>query len=390
MKQTILYIITVILLCGVTVSCQNEDDGEVAETVIMFFPFSGLENIIDMNIECMKTAIANRKGLSNQRIIVYKAIDRSMGALYEIKYTKGRCVDVQIADVSATFTSGGQVSNAVKLQSVLEKVKNVAPARSYSMIIGCHGSSWLPAGNSISNMNYSFAKKNVTAFGSASEPYQLDNSTLVEALNKSGIHLTYLLFDACYMASIEAAYDFRNICDYYIASQNEIMDYGVPYDKIGDALLRHDYQSVVNGFYDFYSNYFFEGGSFPYGSLSVINPHNLEPIAALIKIINAEYLVDVDLKKVQNMDGITPTIFFDLYDYFDKACSDATYRNALKAAIDQAVLYEKHTPEFYTYFSSTTHAPIKTACGLNISQPTRNRDAKPLLELNEWYKATNP
>lgn len=390
MNRILSYLLTVILLCGITVSCSKDDDKDkTAETVIMFFPYSSMESYITDNIECMKQAIEGRGGLGNQRVIVYRSMNSSTGILFELKYSNKQCVETSIADVSATFGSYDQVSNVVKLQSVLEKIKSVAPAQTYSMIVGCHGSAWVPAGYSLEDMNNSFAKSQKKSFGSAGERNQIDNATLVEALNKSKIHLNYLLFDACYMASAEAAYDFRSICDYYIASQNEILLYGVPYDKLGDSLLKHDYRDVVDKYYKFYSEYMFRNMPFHYGSLSVINTAGLEDLASVVRRINTTCLTDVTTNTIQHMDGISPTIFFDFYDYFEHACTDAAVLKQLKDALNATVVYERHTPEYYTAFDNQYHQPATHSCGLNISQPTRNHGAEVLMQKTEWWAATH-
>lgn len=385
MRHKLLYILTVILLCGVTVSCSKDKHEHIAgETVIMFFPYSGLENYIEENITCMKEAIVKRGGLGNTRLIVYQSTSLSNGLLYEIEYDQGRCQNRIISDVSATFQSRDQQSNIVQMESVFNKIKSTAPAASYSMIIGSHGNAWVQAGNTL-------ATKGQKAFGSGTRSYQIDNTSLATALKNCGIHLTYLLFDACYMASVEAVYDFRNTCSYYIASQNEILLYGIPYDHVGDALLKHDYKTVVDNYYDFYSNYSIGTEKYPYGSLSVISTANLENFTYIIKELNRNLSPDADLRKVQFMDGIQPHIFFDMKDYYRNYCTDAKLYETFDAVLGAIVMYERHTDEFFTAYAdySPYHFPTIYSCGLNISQPTTNDNVAALLRQTEWWQATH-
>lgn len=68
--------------------------------------------------------------------------------------------------------------------------------------------------------------------------------------------MEYILFDDCYMASVEVAYDLKEVTDYLIASPCEIMAYGMPYAEIGPHLLgKVDYESICDAFYEFYKNY---------------------------------------------------------------------------------------------------------------------------------------
>lgn len=393
MRRLLSYIVTVILLCGVTVSCNNreEPDGPVnTETVIMFFPYSALESYINVNIRMMKEAIVNRKGLGKTRLMVYKASSERGGLLYEITYQDNTCKEDYISALSATFDSYEQESNIVKLQTVFSKIKSLAPADRYSLIIGSHGNSWIQAGNYIGDMNLWAKGSKPTAFGTAARDNQLDNSTLVEAAKASGLHFDFLLFDACYMASIEAAYDFREICDYYIASQNEILNDGIPYDKVGDALLKHDYMGVVNGYYKYYSTYSIDGIMYPYGSLSVVKTKYLDEMADIVRQINTTAMAkDFDLSKIQREDGITKTIFFDFLDFYNKVCTDKELLGKLRSKLGELVPYELHTPEYFSAFSEVYHLPAENSCGIDTSYPTINPRAETLLRKTEWWMATN-
>ena len=42
----------------------------------------------------------------------------------------------------------------------------------------------------------------------------------------------FIMFDDCYMSSMEVAYDLKDVTDYIIASTSEVMAYGMPYEKV--------------------------------------------------------------------------------------------------------------------------------------------------------------
>ncbi len=52
-----------------------------------------------------------------------------------------------------------------------------------------------------------------------------------EAIEASGVHLDLIGFDACLMATIDAAYEFRSVADYMAASEETEPGYGWPYDR---------------------------------------------------------------------------------------------------------------------------------------------------------------
>lgn len=392
MKRILSYILTVILLCGVTVSCSHKDVSEpkISETLIMFFPYSALESYISANIRCMEEAVVNRGGLGTTRLIVYRATSAHNGTLYEITYENGTCTQHEISNVSATFDSKQQESNVVKLQTVFTKIIEYAPADIYSIIIGCHGNSWIQAGKYLGNMNYRAKNTKYSAFGTAGANNQIDNATLVAAAKAAGLHFSYLLFDACYMMSIEAAYDFRSICDYYIASQNEILSEGVPYHVVGDALLKHDYSAAIKNYVDFYTNYSVGGMMYPFGSFSVARTDMLEGMADIVKRINTTALrEDVDVKSLQREDGISPTIFFDFKDYITQACTSNQLLQEFNQQFIMLLPFEAHTPFFYTAFDWNYKVDAGNSFGMDTSQPTINPQASELVKATEWWKATH-
>lgn len=383
------YAFAVILLCGVTASCKKDDDKKdktAEETIFMFFPYSGLERETTENVRNMEQALRMRGGLNGKRIIVYKARSTSRASLFEIKCTKDSCYEQDIDnDIAMTFSSKNQSAVIADLQRLLQQVKSEAPAKGYSMIIGSHGNGWLEAMNDLSSFNHAHAKSAngpKKAFGSASSLYQIDNTSLATALQNENIHLNYLMFDACYMCNIETVYDFHNVCDYFIGSPNEILMHGLPYEIVGDALLKHDYRAVVDGFYDYYSS--------TYGSLSVIDCSKVDDMVAIVQDINNTCLnPDGELNMVQKMDGISPTMFFDMQDYMDKFCTDKAKLERLSAKIKQLVVHTRTTEYAFTAFTSSNLIKIDTFCGIATSQPTRNADALEKLKSSAWWTATH-
>ena len=138
-----LILAVILLLCGVT-ACDNdnnegggEEDTRAAETVIFFFPYSGLESQISQNITDIKTAIAALGGTGKSRIIVVKAINQINAKMTELVYADSVCGENVIDNLmQLEFNSDDQVKAAASLQDIFMQVKEVAPAKSYSIAIG--------------------------------------------------------------------------------------------------------------------------------------------------------------------------------------------------------------------------------------------------------------
>ncbi len=87
------------------------------------------------------------------------------------------------------------------------------PAKRYAIFIWNHGSSWLPG------------RTGSAAVGDDNEGG--GNSMFIHeiesAIRKSGIHFDLLTFEACNMASVEVAYQLKDVTDYICASQKVML-----------------------------------------------------------------------------------------------------------------------------------------------------------------------
>lgn len=115
--------------------------------------------------------------------------------------------------------------------------------------------------------------------------------------------MQFILFDDCYLSTIEVAYDLRTVTDHVIASTSEIMAFGMPYQNIFKYLMQQqpDYKSVCTEFHDFYSKY-----DMPYGAIGVTDCAYIDQMAALMKNINALHTIDdADIDKIQDSTQTT-------------------------------------------------------------------------------------
>ena len=156
-----------------------------------------------------------------------------------------------------------------------------------------------------------------------------NTTTFAEAIAATGLHFDYILFDDCFMSSIEAAYDLRHITDYLIASPCEVMAYGYPYDLILPYLFAengtgYDLEGICRCFYEFYEEY--EAPDYNCGAIAVTVCKELEEMAAVMKRINAAspaYVADPERPLQQYEYLYHPTRFYDFGDYVHQLCDDA-------------------------------------------------------------------
>lgn len=390
MRKILLLFIPFLFLASCSQSGDEPAEDVVNEkTLIIYMPWSSnLTNYFYQNINDMESCIAEMGGLHNERVIVFISTSSTDASLFEIKYENGRCRRISIKPyTNPAFTTESGITQ------ILEDAMTYAPAKRYSMIIGCHGMGWLPvnasrAMRSPEKLHWDYTDVPLTRyFGGTTREFQTDISTLSAAIGNTGVKMEYILFDDCYMSSIEVAYELKNVTGYLIASTCEVMAYGMPYATMGRHLLgTPDYKAVCDDFHEFYSNY-----SVPCGTLSVTDLSQIDEMASLMKEINNNFSFDDDQRaELQNLDGYSPTIFYDFGDYVDLlleqngAPSDMKTKFEMRLA--RLVPYKTNTPQFYT----ATRGPIKikTYSGITTSDPSISQRASEKKN-TKWCYATH-
>jgi len=389
------FLLFAVIVCSILfLSCAGNDDipdkNETTEqTIFMYLPWSGSDiySYFLKNISSFETAIKDNKGTSGSNFIVFIAPKSTKAYLIDISYEKGNCIRDTLKEYSFSTPS---YTTAEGIASILSDVRTSSKANSYSMIIGCHGMGWLPAGTEVmkaySKMKMAAKDIQLTRyFGDASDSrYQTDIKSLANGIEQTGIKMKFILFDDCYMSNIETAYALRNATDYLIASTSEIMIEGMPYANIGIDLINHDYPKVCDKFYAYYSAY-----KRPCGTIAVTDCDEIEHTAQLMKEINAEYPKGVeDVSDIQTLDGITPSIFFDFGDYVRHLIKDESLYSALSSQLELLVPYKAATK---TYYSSITgkEKEISSYSGLTVSDPSSNQYIMSSKKKTDWYEATH-
>lgn len=451
--KKICHFIIATLFIVVGVSCSNGDspDGPnmpvtpVGQTVFMFFPWSNnLLSDFRRTVEDMQTVVAQRS-MKDERIMVFMATSEREAVLFELKKQNGRCLTDTLRHYSdRPFTSRQW------LTSLFSEVMTLAPASRYGMVVGCHGLAWVPVqgqrnarkrlgsqerideednlykeekidkegiykeeridkeGEPNDLMHFEVQGPVTTRFIGGTYPEtQIETTDLADAMADAGFHTEYILFDACYMSSVEVAYELKDVTHYLIASPTEVLSYGFPYITMGKHLLgTPNYKGIADSFISFYSSYYL-----PYGTVAVTDCTQLDALAAIAQQINAaaeEPTNAASAKQinaaaegklntarsgkdapngVQIMDGYNPTLFYDLGHLMSLKNAGTVLTAAFAEQLDKTVPYKGHTGQ---YFTALKDAPvdIKHYSGLNTSQGSLNHMADRFSE-TAWYKATN-
>ena len=362
LSQHIARTLTFALLIFSLFACERNHNTAPQNTILFFFPWStNLTHYFENNIYCFENAI-NKKDLQNNDIFVFISKSESTAFFYKIKNIKGSITHDTIArfsDYNYHYTSIEGLSQIL----TLAKSDN----SNFSLIIGCHGDAWIPA----SDMKRSFGGTKIES--------RIDISTLCQALKQTNITAEYILFDDCYMSSIEVAYELRNVCNHLIASPSEIMAAGMPYSDIANDLINTpNYEAICSEYYTYYAS----NPSTPYGAIAIVKSSELDSLANITKRLNINYTN----QNIQFYDAYNPHIFYDLGDYINTSCSEENLKAEFFSQLNKCVIHKATTPTVYGY--NYGEIKINNFSGVSTSAPSTNPKCTSYQE-TAWYKATH-
>ena len=370
-----------ILTCLLLTACNDEDNNVIEhhneQTLIIFLPWSpDMITFFERNIADFETAIENGI-LKNERVIICITSSEHRTNIIELKSSKGICIRDTLGEYEDT-----DFTKCENITQMLIDIRAYAPAMQYSLIIGCHGMGWLPVTKN-QEQDENLKVKKTRWFGGKSSEYQIEITTLANAISNAKMKMDYILFDDCFMSSIEVAYDLKDVTDYLIGCPTEIMLYGFPYHLCARYLVgQPNYQALCQTFCDFYNNY-----EKPCGTIAVIDCRELNHLASLMRQINLNYQFDYSLlPNIQQMDGYNPPLFYDFGDYVGHLCTNQQMLNDFYSQLSISVPYKGHTEYYYSDGNGLNKIIIYS--GITTSAPSKNIRSIGY-EDTGWYKATH-
>ncbi len=383
-------------------SCTDEDEyfddvtqgteggTDQGETFFMYMPWSGssLYTYLLYNITGFERAIEANGGLGGNNLVVFVSSSGTSASLINVRYADGKCSRDTVKSYSFATP---EFTTAEGIAGIMGDMVQAAPAGRYSLLVGSHGMGWIPTRGASGLNAYNRARRQAAQgpltryFGSDTDSkYQTDITTLAEGILQAGIRMGFILFDDCYMSNVETAYDLREATDYLIASTCEIMMEGMPYETMGIPLMNHDYGEACRAFLEFYTDY-----SPQSGTLGVTDCSQVEAMADIMREINLAYPDGVqDTGSIQDLDGYSPTIFFDFGSYVETLCRDEGLLADFNARLGKLVPHKVNTPSYYSMFT-TGMTPIESFSGLTVSDPSTSGTVTPYKDQTAWYKATH-
>lgn len=357
--------------------------GIAQQTLLMYFCGSDLYHYYKSNLADVAKALSQNL-LPLGRIVAFTQPASGEGVVVEYRFDEA--TNACRRDTLVRYAPlAGRTTDPAVMGGILRDMAAAAPAERYGLHLASHAKGWLPASIESSSWRRSAARRGDDLWRKAPDAAEtrwfghdrgryMDISELAAALDGAGVRFDYLLFDACFMSSVEALYDLRHAADYIVASPCEVMAHGFPYDTVIPALFaddgaHYDLAAVCRNYCAYYES--FDSYRSACAALTVCS--ELEPLAAALRAIHAGPTRAVDAAALQSYDGMREHQFYDLEEYALSRTADDALGRAFVRQMERCFppAGRFHTAQFYSvynnrmndiryYSGATTYAPAET------------------------------
>ena len=261
-------------------ACNEEDlpveepEGPIERTVLMYVVAdNNLSSFAEDDLEEVRLGMANVPATT--ALFVY--MDKAYGnpQLLKFRNVNGDVREEVVKEYEDRNSTGVEETQEV-FQDVFENP--AYQAESYALIYWSHCDGWIP---------YPLPSSRWIGQDAGNGDNRMNLSDFKEIMSQAP-HFDFIMFDACFMQSIEVAYELRDYANYYIASPTETPGPGAPYDAVlpyiaqegASAALADAYFNVYDDLYAAgagISNTNWTGGA----SICVLNMAELGALAGL-------------------------------------------------------------------------------------------------------------
>ena len=385
-------------------------------------------------VSCVSKDVYN--DTTTRTVLVYMAADNSLtdnassniySMMYEMKpkmdnvnllvyvdklYLKPLLLHIhdQQIDTVRRYEESNSTSGKV-LSEVIQYVTDEWKAESYGLVMWSHGFGWLPQsmlnyvghnygyvqrrnGYQDADLDEWFRMTGTKGFGYERQPGKnppysiMETDDMVNAIPDN--LFDYIVFDACFMGSVEVLYALRNKAHSIVSCACEIPTYGYPYHKITRDLVNRNMINVCQKFHQYYNGFM---GWHQMACISLVNTDGLDSLANCFGKIVSHYkssIADMNVSDVQFFDCYDHHVFFDLENVVERIDTDRIYTKEFLLQLDRCVPYKINTPYIFPGAVANQNGPqyeveIKSYCGMSVFIPKREYDAP---GLNDEYRKT--
>ena len=274
----------------------------------------------------------------------------------------------------AVYPPENSASTEVFGRVIHDAMAKYPSASSYGLLLFSHASGWLPRG-ALLDPNKSDYEKGEEGGSAKVRSIMVDGVDEMELADFAAAipdhTFDYIVFEMCFMAGIEVAYELRNKTPCILASSAEIVSPGFSfvYPASIALLLAGDVQGFAERVFNYVQSY--ESNQVECSATySVIRTAGLGELASFINQ-HCDFDRSVTVTDVQHFDRYNYRLFFDLEDYYSRLLNTEQERTELNRLIANCVAWREATPVFMTQMPGLKGFSINKHCGLTtyIPQP---------------------
>lgn len=417
MKKFLIHILFASLAAVLVCSCEKDEvDPHRRALVVMGFGFNNLSSYISEDLGDLESGfVPQNRGKDNLLFVMKHTTEgpystKTSPVLYRLyKDKKGAVVREEIFRLEE-----GALSNSGEcIGQILNYIKNNYQFESCGIVLSSHGTGWTPPGYCTDPSKYENSSSAgealrmdrkgrkisggiveyapitegpaVKSFGgtvTSSDGKTAYETELKEFADGIPYKLDYIVFDACFMGCVEVAYELKDKCRWFAASQTEIMADGMNYRTMADYLLSGpsaDLKGFCKSYFDYYDA---KSGIARSATISLIDCSKLEGLAAACKGVFSGLKISTDdcdsgllqrffRSPYRRIHGW----FYDLQSILEAAGADDGTLAKVDAELKKCVVYKAATEQFMNDF----YVDCFSGLSMYLPYPERNY-------LNSYYK----
>lgn len=311
-----------LLLCNSCVYSDSDEEKLPDRTLLVYL---GRDNSLHGAFEEKRNAILEGWDGEGGRLVIYE--DLPEGAKLEILTKKnGKPESRLLYEKEVENAADPNVWKEVIKQTLAE-----CPAKSYGLILFSHASGWLPEATLTaprSVVQDQDAWMNLADFADAI-PHDL---------------FDFIVFESCFMGSIEVAYELKEKTDYILFSPAEILSPGfkeVYRTSVNKLFLPEpDLRSFMDHAFQILGEEGFNSATF-----SLVQTVVLDRLADWVRW-NTQTVAFPTLAGQQVFDRYSYHLFFDFGQHISRLVTPSADLSELSAILDQCVVYKLNSPSF--------------------------------------------
>ena len=283
-------------------------------------------------------------------------------------------------EILNTYGSGANMADAAVWKQVLADAATMVPSDHFGLVMFSHATGWLPEGAYEQYAGRSQRSVTRTLTEGAGKEMALED--FVNAI-PDGM-FDYILFDMCFMGSVETCYALRNKTEWVVASATEVVSPGfmpVYHQHLAKLFsMEPDLQGLARAYFAYFAG---QTGKEQSATISVINTRHLETLAEVAKKVQADTAEYPDTAGIQYYDRKgAPHLFYDLGEYLHALDSGNRYAVTIDSTMSRTVAFRRNTPHFL-------NIDVRKHSGLSVYIPLQTQEPlNAAYRKTAWWQAT--